>query len=58
MKGGHEFEVSFAVADWGTPIYITAAGDLSDVATGNALFGHAISTKAAEAGPLIVRITN
>lgn len=58
MKGGHEFTVDFEVADWGTPIYITAAGALTEVATGNALYGHAISTKAAEAGPLVVRITN
>lgn len=58
MKGGHEFTVDFAIDTWGAPIYITAAGELSDDGTGNLLYGHAVSLKAAEAGPLIVRITN
>lgn len=59
LKGGHEFPgIAFAVASIGLPIYITPANALSATEAGNALYGHALSTKAAAAGPLIVRITN
>ena len=42
----------------GDPIYITPANALSGTASGNALYGHALTTKAAAAGPLTVRIAN
>lgn len=57
LKGGHEFEVAFAVADVGDPVYISSAGKLSATDTDD-LFGHALTTKAATAGPLVVRISN
>ena len=37
---------------------ITPANALSGTASGNSLFGHALTTKAAAAGPLTVRIAN
>lgn len=58
LKGGHEFQVNFAVAEVGQPIYITGANALSATATDNNLFGHALTTKAAPTGPLTVRIAN
>ena len=58
LKGGYEFEVAFAVTNFGDPIYITQANALSGTASGNSLFGHALTTKAAAAGPLIVRVAN
>ena len=59
LKGAHEFTVSFAVPNIGDPIYITAANALSATASGNSLYGHALTAKAAAtAGPLTVRITN
>ena len=58
LKGGYEFEVAFAVTNFGDPIYITPANALSGTASGNALYGHALTTKAAAAGPLTVRIAN
>ena len=50
--------MSFAVSAVGTPIYITSANALSATATDNDLFGHALSTKGATAGPLTVRLAN
>ena len=58
LKGGYEFEVAFAVTNFGDPIYITPANALSGTASGNSLYGHALTTKAAAAGPLTVRIAN
>ncbi len=58
LIGAWTFNVAFAVAAVGTPIYITAANALTDVATGNSLYGHALSTKSAAAGDLIVRLAN
>lgn len=58
LKGGHVFTTDFAVTNIGDPVYITPAGALSGTAAGNALFGHALSTKGAPAGPLTVRIAN
>lgn len=58
LKGAHSFDVAFAVSNVGDPIYITSANALAGTATDNQLFGHALSTKAAAAGPLIVRIAN
>lgn len=60
LKGGWEFQTSFAVATVGLPIYITPAGALAatDGTGANFLFGHALTTKAAAAGPLTVRIAN
>lgn len=59
LDGGHEFTVDFAVANIGDPIYILADGTgLTGTATGNNLYGHALSTKGAPSGPLTVRIAN
>ena len=58
LKGAHTFTVAFAAASIGLPIYITAGNVLSEVAAGNSLYGHALSTKTAPAGPLVVRIAN
>lgn len=58
LIGAPEFQVSFAVSDVGTPIYITSAGALTATATDNSLYGHALTTKTAPAGPLTVRISN
>lgn len=58
LKGAHEFPSSFAVSNVGDPVYITSANALSGTESGNSLFGHALTTKAAAAGPLTVRIAN
>lgn len=58
LKGAHEFTADFAVANVGDPVYITSANALTDTATGNSLYGHALTTKAAASGPLTVRIAN
>lgn len=61
LKGAHDFEVAFAVASVGLPVYIvTADNSLSatDNTGANPLFGHTLTTKAAPAGPLTVRIAN
>lgn len=61
LKGAREFDgVAFAVASIGLPIYITPANALAatDNSGANALYGHALSTKSATAGPLTVRIAN
>jgi hypothetical protein len=58
VNGAATFQVSFA-ANPGDPIYILADGSaLTATATSNNLFGHALSTKGATAGPLVVRIAN
>ncbi len=57
LKGAHEVTVAFALNP-GDPVYITGAGALSGTATDNSLFGHSLSTKAASAGPAIVRLAN
>lgn len=57
LDGGHEFQVGFA-ANPGDPVFIDAANALQSTATGNQLYGHAINTKGATAGPLTVRIAN
>lgn len=58
LDGGHEFTVDFAVSGVGDPIYITSANALSGTASGNQLFGHALTTKGAPSGPLTVRLAN
>lgn len=58
LNGAAEFNVDFAVAAVGDPVYITPGGTLTGTATGNAVFGHALTTKTAAAGPLTVRIAN
>ena len=59
LKGAWRFDgIAFAVTNFGDPIYITPANALSGTASGNALYGHALTTKAAAAGPLTVRIAN
>lgn len=59
LEGAAEFTVAFAVAAIGDPVYILADGSaLTGTASGNNLYGHALSTKAAASGPLTVRIAN
>lgn len=60
LKGAHRFDdIAFAVANFGDPVYILADGSaLTGTAAGNNLFGHALTTKTATAGPLVVRISN
>lgn len=59
LKGRHDFEVDFAVAGVGVPVYIvTPTNVLTAVSVGNQLYGHSLSTKSAAVGPLTVRITN
>ena len=60
LKGGHTFDVAFAIATVGLPVYITPGNDLAatDNSGANFLFGHALTTKAAASGPLTVRIAN
>jgi hypothetical protein len=58
LVGAWRFQVDFAVTTVGEPIYITPANVLTAVAAGNHLYGHALSTKTAPLGDLIVRITN
>lgn len=58
LKGAHEFTVDFAVEQVGTPIYITTENALSGTEEGGSLYGHALTTKPAPAGPLTVRISN
>jgi hypothetical protein len=57
LDGAHEFTVAFA-ANIFDPIYITAGNALTATASGNQLFGHALTTKGAPSGPLTVRIAN
>jgi hypothetical protein len=60
LKGAHEFQVSFAITNVGDPVYITPSNTLAatDTSGANALYGHALTTKSATAGPLTVRIAN
>lgn len=58
LDGGHEFTVAFAVAAIGDPIYITPLNALSGTASGNSLYGNALTTKGGTSGPLTVRIAN
>lgn len=59
LKGAHEFTVAFAISNIGDPVYILADGSaLTATASGNNLYGHALTTKAAPSGPLTVRIAN
>lgn len=58
FDGGHEFVVGFAVAAIGDPIYITSGNALSGTASGNSLYGNALTTKGGTSGPLTVRIAN
>lgn len=55
FDGAHQFTVTGITAP-GTPVYITSAGALNVTAAGNSLFGHALTTKTAAAGPAVVRI--
>lgn len=56
LDGAHQLQVTGAVAP-GDPVYIDSDLALSNVAVGNALFGHALTTKTVEAvGPVTVRI--
>lgn len=57
LDGGHRFDVAFAAAI-GDPIYITPGNALSASSSGNALYGNALTIKAAPSGPLTVRIAN
>lgn len=54
LDGSYDVQVTGAVASVGLPVYITSAGALNVTAAGNFLFGIALGTKAAAAGPLEV----
>ena len=53
LDGSWEVQVTGAAA-FGDPIYITSAGALNRTATGNFIWGVALGSKAAAAGPLEV----
>ena len=60
-KGAYTFTVDNAVTAVGTPLYVAGDGtsritSLTATATGNTLFGYALATKTAAAGPLPVAI--
>jgi len=54
LDGSWDLTVTGALATEGLPVYITAAGALNTTATGNYLFGIALGTKTAAAGPVEV----
>ena len=54
LDGSHDVTVTGALATVGLPVYITPAGALNTTATGNYLWGIALGTKAAAAGPVEV----
>lgn len=54
LDGSYDLQVTGALATEGLPVYITNAGALNTTATGNYLFGIALGTKAAAAGPVEV----
>ena len=56
LHGVFDLTVGDAIDAVGKAVYITAAGALTNVATGNTLFGHALATKAAAAGVIPVKI--
>ncbi|VXA92510.1 DUF2190 family protein [Citricoccus sp. K5] len=59
LNGSADVTVTGAVANVGDPVYITAAtGALTTTATDNLLFGFALATKAAAAGPVEVSLLN
>lgn len=59
LTGAHVFTVSFAISNVGDPVYILADGSaLTATASGNNLYGHALTTKGGTSGPLTVRIAN
>lgn len=55
-SGAFRLDVAGAVTTVGSPVYITSAGALTTTATGNTVFGHALATKGAGTGPLVVKI--
>lgn len=60
-KGAFTFTVDGAIANVGDPVYVAGDGTsritgLTGTATGNTLFGYALATKTAAAGPLPVAI--
>lgn len=54
LDGSWDLTVTGALATVGLPVYIAANRTLSTTATGNSLFGIALATKAAAAGPVEV----
>lgn len=59
LNGAREFDaIAFAITNIGDSVYITSGNALTATASGNSLYGHALSTKAAASGPLTVRIAN
>lgn len=54
LDGSWTLNVTGALASEGLPVSITAAGALNTTATGNYLFGIALGTKTAAAGPVEV----
>lgn len=59
LSGGHEVPVGTTTAlAVGAPVYITSGNALTPTATGNQLFGHALTAKGTTAGVLVVvRVT-
>jgi predicted RecA/RadA family phage recombinase len=54
LDGSYDLTVTGAIASEGLPVYITSTGALNTTSTGNYLFGIALGTKAAAAGPVEV----
>lgn len=54
LDASWDLTVTGALATEGLPVYITAAGELNTTAAGNYLFGIALGTKTAAAGPVEV----
>lgn len=54
LDASWDLTVTGALATEGLPVYITDAGELNTTATGNFLFGIALGTKTAAAGPVEV----
>lgn len=54
LDGSYDLQVTGAVANVGSPVYITGARALTATAAGNFLFGTALGTKGTGTGPLEV----
>lgn len=60
LRGAHRLAVTTTTAlAIGDPVYITSGNALTPVASGNSLFGHALSVKGTTAGEIVtVRLAN
>ena len=56
LTGVFDLTVGDEIGTVGKAVYITAAGALTNAASGNTLFGYALATKAAAAGAIPVKI--